>query len=433
MIHTHSIPVGSSIPRWLADALNRESGQVYSLTMVEHYRVYRRTGHWLSTYSGQRLNDYYLRAHFSTAPDFMGPLLPPLLHAFSRDAAQQGFYKACKTARSCQKAGLDTKYPHKRKWYRPTVWYSSGIRVRADCILLSLSGECKLSPIRVPRPEWLAATDKLMEVRLVYDRLTCGYEWHLVVEDGTLSAPSPGTAVLAADLGQIHPAALTDGVRGVVISCRALRSGVQYRNKRVAELQEKQSHHQKGSRRYRRVQRRKTHFLAKQKRRERDILHKCSRAIVDTAVEMGAGTIALGDVRDIADKPERGRVQNQRLAGWSHGKMRAYIEYKAGEGGIKVELVEEHYTSQTCPQCGHLYKPKGRIYKCPACGFRGHRDIVGAANILSRYREGAVGKVSCEGITPKYRHPYLTGKRSPLDTRQVARAMCAREAAPLQW
>ncbi len=65
MIHTHSTPVGSSIPRWLADALNRELGQVYSLTMVEHYRVYRRTGHRLSTYTGQKLNDYYLRAHFS--------------------------------------------------------------------------------------------------------------------------------------------------------------------------------------------------------------------------------------------------------------------------------------------------------------------------------------------------------------------------------
>ncbi len=90
---------------------------------------------------------------------------------------------------------------------------------------------------------------------------------------------------------------------------------MQYRNMRLSELQENKSHHQKGSRRYRRVQRRKTYFLAKQKRRERDILHKCSRAVVDTAVELGAGTIALGDVRDIADKPERGRVQNQRLGG----------------------------------------------------------------------------------------------------------------------
>jgi putative transposase len=392
--------------------------------MVEHYRVYRQTGHWLSIYTGHRLNDFYIRAHFSMASDLMGPIRPPLLHAFSRDAAQQGFYKACKTARSCQKAGLDTKYPHKRKRYRPTVWYSSGIRVREDCILLSLAKESGLPPIRVPRPEWLLDTHKLLEVRLVYDRLTCGYEWHLAVEveDGIQPQAAPGNGVMAVDMGQIHPAALTNGVRGVVVSCWELRSTVQYRNKRVAELQEKQSHHQKGSRRYRRVQRRKTRFLAQQKRKEGDILHKCSRAIVDTAVEMGAGTIALGDVRDIADKPERGRVQNQRLAGWSHGKVRLQIEYKAAEKGIQVELVEEYHTSQTCPQCGHLNKPKGRIYKCPACGFRGHRDIVGAANILSRYKEGEVGKVSCEGIRPKYRHPYLTGKRSPLDTRQVARA-----------
>ena len=126
-----------------------------------------------------------------------------------------------------------------------------------------------------------------------------------------------------------------------------------------------------------------------------------------------------------------GKKSNQKVSLWPHGKLRSYIEYKALAEGISTVLQEESYTSQTCPNCGKRHKPKGRIYKCSGCGWHGHRDgQVGAPNILSKRLYGEAGRVLIPN-QPKYRHPYLTGKRSPLDTRQVARAMCAREAVPL--
>jgi hypothetical protein len=69
-----------------ADALNRESGRVYTNMLVWHYRIYRRTGHWLSEHAAKRLEDYLGSA--------------TILHAHSRDAAQEGFYNACKVAKS---------------------------------------------------------------------------------------------------------------------------------------------------------------------------------------------------------------------------------------------------------------------------------------------------------------------------------------------
>ena len=51
--------------------------------------------------------------------------------------------------------------------------------------------------------------------------------------------------------------------------------------------------------------------------------HKISRSVVEYAVERQAGVLALGDVRDIADAPRKGRKQNQRLSTWRHGKLRA--------------------------------------------------------------------------------------------------------------
>ncbi|KLA22383.1 hypothetical protein B4158_3701 [Bacillus cereus] len=38
------------------------------------------------------------------------------------------------------------------------------------------------------------------------------------------------------------------------------------------------------------------------------------------------------------------------------------------------------YTSQTCPKCSEKNKAQDRKYKCQ-CGFKKHRDIVGAMNI----------------------------------------------------
>lgn len=60
------------------------------------------------------------------------------------------------------------------------------------------------------------------------------------------------------------------------------------------------------------------------------------------------------------------------------------IEYKAGLHGMTVERVGEAYTFQTCPSCGKRHKAHGRAYIC-SCGFEGHRDLVGAANIRRRY------------------------------------------------
>ena len=80
-----------TLPKHEADALNAESGRIYTDMLVRHYRLYRKQGLWLAPKSGERLEDA------------LGG--PTTLHAHSRDAAQQGFYKACKTARACGTLG----------------------------------------------------------------------------------------------------------------------------------------------------------------------------------------------------------------------------------------------------------------------------------------------------------------------------------------
>ena len=44
---------------------------------------------------------------------------------------------------------------------------------------------------------------------------------------------------------------------------------------------------------------------------------------------------------------------------------------------MKVVLVDEYYTTRTCPACGNVKKSKvkSRNYGCQACGLQFHRDV----------------------------------------------------------
>jgi len=85
-------------PKSILDELNRESGRVYSETMVEHWRVYRKHAVWLSSSGEEKYNDYL---HPAT-----------ILHSHSKDAAQQAFAKAVKTTRGCARLAAQKRDFH---------------------------------------------------------------------------------------------------------------------------------------------------------------------------------------------------------------------------------------------------------------------------------------------------------------------------------
>lgn len=117
--------------------------------------------------------------------------------------------------------------------------------------------------------------------------------------------------------------------------------------------------------------------------------HKVSRAIVSFAKENNVSVIRLERLANIRQTARTSRKNNKNLHTWSFYRLTTFIEYKANLEGIKVEYVNPAYTSQTCPSCGERNKAKDRTYFCP-CGFKKHRDLVGAMNI--RYAPVVDGK-----------------------------------------
>lgn len=120
----------------------------------------------------------------------------------------------------------------------------------------------------------------------------------------------------------------------------------------------------------------------KEQRIMKDIDHKLSHSIIETAASHNVKTIKLECLKNIRSTTRTSRKNNHSLHTWSFYRLAQYIEYKARIAGIKVEYVDPAYTSQKCPVCGHIHHANDRDYICK-CGFHIHRDLLGAMNICN--------------------------------------------------
>lgn len=415
MIRTMIIPC--KLNQDICDSLNLASGRIYSGIVTRHWRLLKQKGLWLKEKSLTRLSDMRLSNRD----------LP--LHAHSIDAAQQGFFKACITTRALRKAGFpEANFPWRSKKFRTTTWKNTAIKFGNGIIRLS-NGQNN-ARFEIVLPEQLRDILAVLEARLVYDKRACKYNWHIVVENGKQAKQPKGHNVVSVDPGEIHPAVVGDEHSATIITCRERRHEQQGHAKRLAKLSKALSKKKKGSRRYKKLVRAKSKMKARHKRVTRDIEHKVSKAIVDEALTRGASTIVLGDIKDIADGVNLGKQTNQKISSWNHGQIRKFVEYKAQAEGIAVVLQDERYTTQTCPTCGNKHKPKGRTYKCPACGFSSHRDVVGQVNILSAFKFGEPGKIPAPTVV-KHRMPHnLRLMRRCGDTRQPIQSVVAYSSKP---
>ena len=118
----------------------------------------------------------------------------------------------------------------------------------------------------------------------------------------------------------------------------------------------------------------------KEQRIMKDIDHKISREIVNTAKSHNVSLIKLESLSGIRSTTRKSRKNNKSLHVWSFYRLLQYITYKANQAGIRVEQVNPAYTSQTCPWCNKRHHASDRKYRCQ-CGFHAHRDLVGAINI----------------------------------------------------
>ena len=186
--------------------------------------------------------------------------------------------------------------------------------------------------------------------------------------------PAKPQGILGVDLGIANLAYTSTGRRfkGDEIE----RARLRYARHRQA-LQKRGT--KSAKRRLKKIARKEARFRA-------DVNHQISKQIVAEAKGTGS-VIALEVLKGIRSRTTVSRTQRARHHGWSFSQLSGFVKYKAVLGGVPVTVIDPAYTSQQCPECGHISRsnrPERDTFRCEACRCSGPADFVASVNIASR-------------------------------------------------
>ena len=328
--------------------LSYEAGEVYSRTLVTFWRIWRKKGVWLSKTSMQKL------------------IRNTNLHSQTVQGIIDKFYENIRSWRELKKIMPTAKMPHRRKRFFLIPYKSNAIRVKNGKLMLS-NGK-KNTPIVL---DWNYPLPKTISISF-----NNGYRINAVY---ATAEPEPliDGETCGIDLGEIHLAVAHTGDKTFILNGRVVRSKRRYQKKTKAHFNRKLSTCKKGSKRYKKITARKNKTLKRLDNQIKDILHKQTTKLVLALKKENVKTVAIGDMQNL----KQNAIHQMLL-----GRVRFMLTYKANSKGMQVKVINEAYSSQTCPKCLNRHKTSTRNYKCPICNFKYHRDGVGAINIRQKQK-----------------------------------------------
>jgi putative transposase len=188
--------------------------------------------------------------------------------------------------------------------------------------------------------------------------------------------------MLGVDKGINYIATITDGFRVRFFGGGHVKQVRRAYTKRRAALQKKKAQHPTRS-----VEKVLQRLSGREKRFQRDTNHVVSKRIVQFAIENNCTQITTENLEGIRQRAnELGKVFRAEINRWAFYQLQAFLEYKAENVGIAVEVIDPRNTSRACSHCGYCDKAnrKRHDFTCQACGYRLHSDLNAAKNIRQR-------------------------------------------------
>ena len=310
------------------------------------------------------------------------------LHAVGNQHVYLKYYVARDAMFRSRNAGhKDSKkveLPHKHKKYFVVGWNVFCYSIDYKNKILKLSKKVdkngkKQNPIIC---SFKTMPKHVVEIELIYrDGLCLAVKY----KEPKTNMDIKSNNVAAIDLGEIHSiTSIDNNGNAIIITGRKIRSIKRLQNKEQAKLRSKRDKLTKGSRQYRKYSRAIYKLSVKTDKQILDCVHKISKLFLDYCIENGISKVYYGDLDSCTrnTKERTNKLLGQKLNDWCYGLLMLQLENKLSRYGIELVKVSEAYSSQTCPHCGHRHKPTGRNYECQ-CGYKQHRDVVGAMNILN--------------------------------------------------
>ncbi|MBW4577802.1 MAG: transposase [Aphanothece sp. CMT-3BRIN-NPC111] len=233
--------------------------------------------------------------------------------------------------------------------------------------------------------QFIASCAKIGAAKIVYQRSSKTYYLMVSMEVSTLSIdPTKITRISGVDVGQRYLAVEVD-----------LRNKAKFYSGKAARHKANRYHKARKSLQRRGTRSAKRKLIALSGRERRfiaDTNHQIAKQIARPNSLIGLENLNGIRERNKSKSGKRAskkqRRANRDKAKWSFAELHSYIDYKANLVGSVATKVPAHYTSQSCPKCGHTSKAnrpnKGLLFRCECCGFELHADLVGSRNIALR-------------------------------------------------
>ncbi|WP_331301368.1 transposase [Methylobacterium oryzae] len=196
----------------------------------------------------------------------------------------------------------------------------------------------------------------------------------------------PATTLVGIDVGVVRFATLSDGT--VIEPANAFRSA----EAALAKAQRAMSRKVKFSANWKKAKAKVQQIQARIARIRSDFLHKASTTIsknhavvcVEDLNMQAMTASAAGTVEAPGSQVRQKAGLNKAILDQGWGEFRRQLGYKQDWRGGWLLAVPAPYTSQTCPECGHVAaenRPSQAVFRCVACGYEANADDVGSINI----------------------------------------------------
>jgi putative transposase len=285
--------------------------------------------------------------------------------------AKAGNYGAKNSARYRRIMGMPIAFrPHAAQPYDDRVlsWDHQSRTVS----IWTVAGR-KLIPFAgAPEHLGLLAAHRKGESDLIRDRQG---RWFLAA---TIDTPTPAVTApdgfLGVDMGMVNLATTSDGTNwsGGAVTARRKK------NHRVRRSLQKRG--------TKSAKRRLKARSGREQRFARDVNHRISKTIVETAERTGRG-VAVENLTGIRTRVRHRKPQRSTFHTWAFAQLGAYLAYKTARAGVAFIQVDPRNTSRQCSTCGHVEKNNRTdqaTFACRSCGVSLHADHNAAINIAAR-------------------------------------------------
>ena len=268
------------------------------------------------------------------------------------------------------------KFRPKRRPHRTLTYDRTGFKVVGTKIRLSISKELRKwlkekHDIHI-KYLWIETGLELKEELIRNIQIVpkgTEFELHVIYEPEIERKEYEGSRVMVIDPNSGN--FMVIGIEGVrtpyIIDGRGLKSLLRKYLKKIAKLQSLKDNLKNKRLPYHRVEERISKLWVKIKRLLRHYAHTVSNLILELAIKYGVREIYIGDaVRNKNKESELNSVADQIWSLLPHGKVKEYLEYKAKEYDIRVDYIDESYTSGVdstlvCGVSKENYTPERRV------------------------------------------------------------------------